>query len=142
MEHQWLVFVLAPVVFPLFFIRIIFLISRFGWYRLAKNYAYDGFFTGDPVKRLSMRIGTSNYNNVLQVKVNYEGIYIRPVFIFKLFHPAVMIPWKDIPEPEKKNSLLARRIYFETGKEKPVMIAMFGLSAKKFLDIYNQYKKA
>jgi len=89
--------VLFVVIFPLFWISIIFLIAYIsGWMRLAKVYRFDGNFQGQQWAMQSARIGWGNYNGVLTVGSNWEGLYLKPFFLFQFGHPPLFIPWYEI----------------------------------------------
>lgn len=75
---------------------LIFALSRMGWALVARCYKHSGTFTGARVGIISAAVNTGNYKNSLLLKYNSEGFYLRPVFIFRLFHPPLFIPWTEI----------------------------------------------
>lgn len=84
---------------------VIFILSRFGWASLAEKYAYDQDFNGTSLGAVSARINMVNYNGTLLVRYNTEGIYLRPVVFFRLFHKPLLIPWKEIKEVKDRTIL-------------------------------------
>jgi hypothetical protein len=87
-----------PFLFMGMWIFVYYLMSRKGWDRLVEKFRANDSFHGTRVGVVSATINQSNYNGSLVLKYNYEGIWLRPVFIFRLFHPAVLIPWTEIKE--------------------------------------------
>ncbi|MDJ1506675.1 hypothetical protein [Xanthocytophaga agilis] len=94
-----------PVFFVSIFVGVIFLISQFGWARLASSYRNDSPFEGKHIGIITARINRVNYKNCLSLKCNEEGLYMRPILFFRLFHPPVLIPWKDIVDVKEKKIL-------------------------------------
>jgi hypothetical protein len=105
----------AILIFPVFFIGmwtlVTFFISRMGWNDLAKNYQYDDVFTGTRIGMISASINSANYKNSLVLKYNKDGIYLRPVIMFRMFHKPILIPWKEIKEVRD------RKVIFNTFSE-------------------------
>ena len=85
------------VIFPLFWCGVIFLVAYLsGWATLARVYRFDGYFQGRQWSFQSAQIGWGNYNGVLTVGANWEGLYLKPFFLFRFGHPPLFIPWYDI----------------------------------------------
>ena len=101
-----------PYLFPVFFIGmfvfVLFFLSRKGWSDLAKEYQFDNLFEGERVGIISAAVNGVNYNNCLLLKYNDEGFYLRPVFIFRLFHKPLFIPWKAIKDIRDKKILFVQ----------------------------------
>lgn len=101
-----------PYLFPFFFIGIfvfvLFFLSKKGWSQLANEYRFDNSFEGERVGIISAAINGVNYNNCLLLKYNDEGFYLRPVFIFRLFHKPLFIPWKVIKDIRDKKILFVQ----------------------------------
>jgi hypothetical protein len=68
-----------------------------GWSRLAEYYRLESDFQGERWKfqSASMRLGV-NYNNVLTIGVNSTGVLLEVLFLFRMGHPPLFIPWSDI----------------------------------------------
>jgi hypothetical protein len=119
-----------PFLFIGMVILIIFIISKMGWADLAAKYQSSATFIGKRVGIISASINNANYKNSLVLKYNEEGIYLRPVFLFRLFHKPIFIPWKEIKEVRDK------KILFYTFKELIVgnpFVAIIGVK-KSVLD--------
>jgi hypothetical protein len=48
-----------------------------------------------------MRLGM-NYGSCVNVGVNQNGLYLSVVFLFRLGHPPLFIPWPDISATKKR----------------------------------------
>jgi len=87
-----------PFLFAGIWILINYIISKMAWADLVKNYETEASFSGHRVGIISASINGISYNNALILRFNEEGIYLRPVWVFRLFHKPVLIPWKEIKE--------------------------------------------
>ena len=126
--------------FPLFFagmwVLVTFIISKMGWADLATNYLFEGEFTGKRIGIISASINSANYRNALILKYNQEGIYLRPIIIFRLFHKPVFIPWKEIKEARDK------KILFYTFKQLIIgdpFVAIIGIKKSIFAEMENNF---
>lgn len=82
----------------LFWSLVCFMLSIFGgWRRLAEVYRADDAFQGKLLRWQSaiMRYRIS-YNNCLNFGENYRGLYITPLFLFRIGHPPLFVPLSDI----------------------------------------------
>ena len=116
--------------FPVFFIGIwilaLYLISKRGWDNLAERFRMNDVFHGTRIGIISASVNGTSYNNSLVLKYNYDGIYLKTAFIFRLFHPPIFIPWKEIKYVRDK------KIFFTNMKELVIgdpFIALIGLQA-------------
>lgn len=127
---------LFPVVFVLFWIGVIYLISWLsGWQRLAKKYAT---WMEPPTLRRSMasaRIGLSNYNGVLQLGLNPQGIYLSVFILFRVGHKPLFIPWSEIDEVTEVHFLF-RKLY-KIKIRKPELTTI--LLPKHYFEGWEQY---
>ena len=96
---------LFPFLFAGMFVLVIYVLSRRGWSDLVSKYQYMDVFTGERVGIISASINGVNYSKCLLLQYNSHGIYLKPVFIFRLFHPPVVIPWKEIKAVRDKKML-------------------------------------
>src|SRR4051812_15186749 len=99
---------LLPVFFIAMFVLVLFILSKKGWTDLANEYHFDGSFHGKRIGIISATINGVNYNNCLLLKYNEEGFYLRPIFIFRIFHKPILIPWKDIKDVRDKKILFVQ----------------------------------
>ena len=95
------------VVFPLFWMGIVYLISRVGgWARLAERYAAQGPATGDAFRMCTARLShLGNYRNSLNLTVSGSGIHLQPLFIFSTGHDPLFIPWNAVTDLKKRKML-------------------------------------
>ncbi|MCB1051458.1 MAG: hypothetical protein KDC71_12745 [Acidobacteria bacterium] len=91
----WL-FVLLPIFFVGLWLGIIYLLRWFsGWGRLAESYQHDE--EPSHIFRFeSAYVGWVRFNGVLNLGITKSGLYLRPMFVFKLFHPGLLIPWQQL----------------------------------------------
>jgi len=123
-----------PLVFIGMWILVTFIISKMGWADLAANYQSNSTFIGKRVGIISASINNANYQNSLVLKYNEDGIYLKPVVLFRLFHKPVLIPWKDVKEVRDK------KILFYTYKELIIgnpFVAIIGIKKAIFSKIEN-----
>lgn len=86
---------------------VFFLIGRIsGWASLANVYRTTGEFLGPMWKfqsgQLRWRMG---YNNCLTLGANESGLYLSVIFLFRIGHPSLFIPWGDITVSIRKGFL-------------------------------------
>jgi hypothetical protein len=99
---------------PLLFIPLwgavsVFLAFMGGWRKLAMTYRANHPFFGKKFyfQSASMRRMT-NYNKVLIIGANREGLFISVLFIFRLGHPPLFIPWAEISIKAKEEKFFDR----------------------------------
>lgn len=124
-----------PFIFAGMWVLVTFVLSKLGWANLATPYLFDRPFEGKRVGVITASINNVNYKNSLILKYNEEGIYLRPVVLFRLFHKPVLIPWKEIKEVRTK------KVLFISFKELIVghpFVAVIGLNQSTFNKIAHQ----
>ncbi len=79
-------------------IAISYLVARLGgWAKLATFYRFSGPFDGQCWRFQSAELRWKmGYNNCLTVGANSAGLYLSVLFLFRLGHPGLFIPWTDI----------------------------------------------
>ena len=66
----------------------------------------------------------TNYNNVLTIGANREGLYLSVLFIFRLGHPPLFIPWTETAFKEKEGKFYDRcELRFARCPEIPFIIS-------------------
>jgi hypothetical protein len=90
-----------PFLFPIFFIGLwcfILWIFSFvsGWRRLVKRFHYSSDFLGDFIRFQSARMNLVNFKNVLHLGLCRQGLYLKQMVLFQLFHKPILIPWEEI----------------------------------------------
>jgi hypothetical protein len=92
--------------FPVFFVTlwcfVSFLVSILGgWHSLSKHFrAHEepyGYVrsVGPFSYGVKMRIGM-NYGNVVRIVASDNGLYFSVLFLFRIGHPSLSIPWNEI----------------------------------------------
>jgi hypothetical protein len=72
------------------------LIALFGWRRLANHYQVDHLPAG-PRQWLSLvYVGPIKYQNVIYAQASAEGLGLSVLFLFRIGHPPLLIPWQAI----------------------------------------------
>jgi hypothetical protein len=101
------------VAFPLMWIGISFLISRIGgWSSLAKHYRDDQVrdltHLAEEVTWYRMRsvsMGISNYSSCVTLGASKTGLRLSVMFLFRVGHPPLFIPWSEFHSVRKKGIL-------------------------------------
>jgi len=94
-----------PILFVGMWFLVLYIISKMGWADLEAKYQTRDPFIGNRIGIISVSINGMNYNNSIILKYNEEGIYLNPVFIIRIFHKPILIPWKEIIEVRDKKIL-------------------------------------
>jgi hypothetical protein len=106
MQHQVIspfLFLLFPLVFAGFWCLISFMLGLFsGWRRLALSYAADQAPRGTAFGWQSGYVGFVRYRNCLNIRVAPEGLFLSTVWLFRLGHKPLLIPWSAIHDPQQK----------------------------------------
>ena len=87
-----------------FWIGIGLLIARIGgWAALAAAYSHSGEFQGERLRfqTAQVRWGT-NYGGCLTIGANHRGLFLSVLFLFRIGHPPLFIPWTDISVSDPK----------------------------------------
>jgi hypothetical protein len=91
-----LIALLALSAFPVIWGGTVWIISRLGWATLAAHFETDQPPTGHTLRFQSARIGISNYNGVLTVHIEPDGLRLAVIAPFRFGHPPLLIPWDAI----------------------------------------------
>ncbi len=67
-----------------------------GWRRLARRYAAGALEPGRQEHFVWARVGRITYQHYLNVGGDARGLYLAPLYVFRMFHPPLLIPWSDI----------------------------------------------
>ncbi|MEO0469310.1 MAG: hypothetical protein AAF206_06815 [Bacteroidota bacterium] len=81
-------FFLMPFLMIPMWLLITYVISLNGWAKMAAKYRHDEAFSGKSLGLNSMLVNGSNYRNAIFLSHNQQGIYLKPLFLFRAdFHP-------------------------------------------------------
>lgn len=92
----------TPIGFAAFFAILwcsvsFFLATLGGWRLLAEAYRLQDRFDGSRWRFASARMRWGvNYNGCLTFGANEHGLYLAALFLFRLGHPPLFIPWSDL----------------------------------------------
>ena len=90
-----------PLWFPLFFIGMWLFMSAFfafisGWLSLARRFRATSRPEGQKVTGQVKQMGVVPENRVTHMIVSDAGLYLYASLLFRLLHPALLIPWPDV----------------------------------------------
>lgn len=106
---------LLPLIVPLWFGFILWLLSRLGgWARLAATYPPHTLPYGRKMW-VAARVGWVNYNGCLRVWVGPEGMFLSLIWPFSIFHKPLFIPWSAIRNRQDHKMLWVRTTRFDIG---------------------------
>lgn len=98
--------------FPVFFLGIIFFLSRIGgWASLASHYGYDGPKSGmgksalrkfRSLSLVRLKFLPCNYGNIINMYVDDQALYLSTMKVFAIGHSPLRIPFQDITLSHKK----------------------------------------
>ena len=102
--------VLAPIIgfilFTAFWCLIHKLVSLAAWGRLAKHYAHpEPVATSERFRLAQAMVGFVSYRQIIQAGVAPEGLSLSVFVLFRVGHPALLIPWSAL-EPVQSHKLL------------------------------------
>lgn len=89
-------------IFPIYFVLLWLLVSAVislvgGWHSLSKIYRTRVPFDGTKLRMQSGRMRSlANYNNVLTLGANQQGLYLAAMFLFRFMQPPLLIPWGEV----------------------------------------------
>jgi hypothetical protein len=120
-----------PFLFVGMFVLVAYMLSKRGWSDLVSKYRFPEDFSGERVGITSASINGVNYNNCLLLKYNEQGIYLKPIFVFRLFHAPVMIPWNEIKAVRDKKVLFVHFKELVIGDPAVALIQMKPITVEK-----------
>lgn len=127
---------LLPIL-PIFFIAlwcfISFLISRLsGWSTLSNRFRATLPFSGQKWTWQSarMRLGT-NYGNSLIVGADPSGLFLATIFVFRIGHVPLLLPWHEISISRRSEILTFRYLELTLGREEQIPFRVNGRLADR-----------
>ena len=105
--------------FVLFWCAVMFLIARLtGWARLAERFRLTSTFTGPSWGFQSARMRWStHYGSCLNVGADATGLKLSVLFLFRLGHPPLFVPWSEISIAGRQSFLFVRQVRLLLGRE-------------------------
>lgn len=112
-------FVFALIVFPTIWIVAGMVIGQVGgWAALAQQFEFREDFTGQRWRLQSARMRLwVHYGSCLTVGANPDGLYLAILFLFRVGHPPLFIPWREVSVPKKGVFLSIRYVELRLGHD-------------------------
>jgi hypothetical protein len=98
--------VLFVVMFVGIWVLVVFILSQLGWRGLMR-WQTRTEPTGKAFPWSAATVGVVKFRHSLNVWVDREGFWLKPVQVFAMFHPTLFIPWRDVRTVESQRVLLA-----------------------------------
>ena len=119
-----------PLYFGIFFvfgwIAVLLLISRItGWSRLAEKYRTYKKPDSKLLRFVQVNWGSSLMSgNIYTLGSSYKGLYLAVLFPFRIGHPPLLIPWRDINATKEKRFMSNKVVFeFKNGLSRPLEIS-------------------
>jgi len=91
-----------------------------GWHKLQNRFRASGPFNGD---QRSFQTGVmrwqSRYNHSLRLGANQDGMYISAMWLARMQHPPLFVPWSEISAMDQPR-LLRQGTLFMLGRKEQV----------------------
>jgi len=71
------------------------------------------------------------YHNCVFAAADNDGLYLSVIFLFRLFHPPLFIPWPDIKAERRKYLFVFNMIRLDTDKSPGIPIDILERHAKQ-----------
>jgi hypothetical protein len=123
------------LVFPVMWIGVVWLISRFGWAELANFWRTTETSTGMPFSSASGRIGGARYNHVLQIWLDDQGLFLEPIWLFRIGHERLLIPWEDVLSMKPSQILWQSGVRLELKNSKSFFL--YGTVSTTLLELWS-----
>ncbi|MFZ0418249.1 MAG: hypothetical protein WAM04_09080 [Candidatus Sulfotelmatobacter sp.] len=102
-----------------------------GWFALSQVYRTRVPFTGAKWRMQSGQLRyLMGYNNILTIGVSPQGLYLANMFLFRLMHPPLLVPWSEIKVRRKKGWVF-EFVTFTLGHELAIPLRIRGSLAEK-----------
>jgi hypothetical protein len=109
------------VIVPLYVIVLITLVTSHitGWAALAKEYRLRTTFLGSSWRMQSAKMRFKvGYSNCLTVGANSDGLYLGTLFLIRLAHPPLFLPWREVAAMGRRKSwILGEFVGLQLGHE-------------------------
>ena len=100
MDEIWLatlIVILAPMAFVGFWCTVVWMVAlTSGWRRLAQVYGVPRPIPDSARNGVSGMVGWAGYNHVLRVAHDDRYLFLDVMWVFRVGHSALRIPWSDI----------------------------------------------
>jgi hypothetical protein len=111
-----------------------------GWHRLATRFRSAAAINGEERRFASMTLGSgffpARYRNTLFLTVARSGIGLSVLFLLRLLHPPLFIPWAEVEPVVRERSWMKNHVAVSLrGFDKRLLFR--GQAGKKILETYN-----
>lgn len=111
-----LIAVAGLLALPVFWCLVCLLLSRIsGWHRLSEQYGTDQAPLGRSLSMQSGWVGIVSYRNCLSVHVAPSGLFLSVMFLLRIGHRPLLIPWSAIHGVEPRQLLWMKLSRFQVG---------------------------
>jgi len=144
MNNSGLVLMIIPVFlvcFGLLWSGIVFLSAHLsGWTALARHYPGSQQPAGQSWHWSSATFSWfASYRNILTVSVSPSGLYMRPIFVFRIGHEPLLIPWNAITDAQRTSLFFTQAFRLEVmqpGSGNSKRITLYGKGLADALEGY------
>jgi hypothetical protein len=103
-SYPWLLIPLIIIGTIVWFLFVLFILSRLGWQSFADKYERLAPTDLTYIGISSATMGHISYNNCIILSSNSLGIYLKPMLLFSFRHKPLFIPFDQIKRIENKKS--------------------------------------
>jgi hypothetical protein len=95
-----------------------------GWIRLSQFFDCERDFEGNWMTFQSGSVGFMRYGRCLWIGASSEGLWLKtgPLFVFRLFHTPLFIPWSAVRKVIRKKFLWYKNLVIEVEKPKVKLV--------------------
>ncbi len=127
---------LFAAIFPFYFVTLWLFVGTVislmgGWFSLSKLYRTRIPFKGEKLRLQSGQMRwLTNYNSVLTLGANQEGLYLASMFLFRFMQPPLLIPWGEVKVRRYKGWFF-EYVIFTLGRESSIPLRIRSKLAEK-----------
>lgn len=113
-EPPLIIFALFPILFTGMWCFACWKLSQLGgWQKLSQIYRVENVPSGRCFRMQSGKFGWVNYSGCLSICPTVDGIYLSILFLFRIGHPPLFIPWSHVRNAELKKVLWLKYMRFD-----------------------------
>ncbi len=83
-------------------------VAQGGWADLVPKYSAPRVPFGKKLGAVSGWFPRSRYQSSLAVWLSPDGLFIRPMILFRGFHPALLIPWTSVTSVSEEKEFMSK----------------------------------
>ncbi len=95
------------VIFVGMWIQVAKRVAQHGWSAVALKHRAMREPFGTKIGGVSGWFSRSSYSSTLSVWITQEGMFIRPIFFFRAFHPALLLSWSHVISVSEEKKFLS-----------------------------------